>query len=63
LKSYFEQIGHVESARIIRDSDSGESKGFGYCEFGNDHEVQQAVERLDGTELLGRRIRVSRARQ
>lgn len=63
LKEYFEQIGEVESARIITDRDNNNrSKGFGFVSFVNDDDNQKAIDKLDGTELDGRAISVSLAR-
>lgn len=63
LKEYFEQIGEVESARIITDRDNNNrSKGFGFVSFVSDDDNQKAVDKLDGTELDGRAISVSLAR-
>jgi RNA recognition motif-containing protein len=62
LKAFFEQIGEVESARVITDRDSGRSKGFGFVEYKNDADNQKAVDQLDGKELDGRTIRVGLAR-
>jgi len=62
LKAFFEQIGEVESARVITDRDSGRSKGFGFVEFKNESDNQKAVDQLDGKELDGRAISVGLAR-
>ena len=62
LKAHFEQIGPVASARVITDSETGRSKGFGFVEFENDDDNQKAVDQLNGKELDGRTINVSLAR-
>jgi len=62
LKAHFEQIGEVESARVITDRDSGRSKGFGFVEYKDEANNQKAVDQLDGKELDGRAINVSLAR-
>ncbi len=62
LKAHFEQIGEVESARVITDRDSGRSKGFGFVQFKSEDDNQKAVDQLDGKELDGRTISVSLAR-
>jgi RNA recognition motif-containing protein len=62
LKAFFEQIGEVESARVITDRDSGRSKGFGFVEFKSEADNQKAVDQLDGKELDGRAISVGLAR-
>jgi RNA recognition motif-containing protein len=62
MKAFFEQIGEVESARVITDRDSGRSKGFGFVEFKDEAHNQKAVDELDGKELDGRAISVGLAR-
>ncbi len=62
LKAFFEQIGPVESARVITDRDSGRSKGFGFVEYVNEDDNQKAVDQLDGKDLDGRTINVGLAR-
>lgn len=62
LKAFFEQIGEIESARVITDRDSGRSKGFGFVEFVDEANNQKAVDQLNGQELDGRAITVSIAR-
>jgi len=62
LKAFFEQIGEVESARVITDRDSGRSKGFGFVKYVDPAHNQKAVDELDGKELDGRTITVSLAR-
>lgn len=62
LKTHFEQIGPVASARVITDRETGRSKGFGFVEFESDDDNQKAVDQLNGKELDGRTINVSLAR-
>lgn len=62
LKAHFEQVGPVESARVITDRDSGRSKGFGFVQMANDDDNQKAIDELNGKELDGREINVSIAK-
>ena len=62
LKSHFEQVGQVESASVIMDKMSGRSKGFGFVEMASDSEAADAIAKLNGSELDGRKIVVSEAR-
>lgn len=55
-------FGKTDSAVVVRDRDSGESKGFGFVEFGNDSEARAAIAGLDGKEVNGRNIKVNEAR-
>ncbi len=62
LAEAFKQFGTVESAVVIKDRDSGQSKGFGFVEMSSDEEAQAAIKGLDGQEVSGRRVRVNEAR-
>jgi RNA recognition motif-containing protein len=62
LEELFGAIGQVVSAKIITDRDTGRSKGFGFVEMSTDQEAALAIEKLNGTEVLGRAIGVSEAR-
>ncbi|WP_185872627.1 RNA recognition motif domain-containing protein [Blattabacterium cuenoti] len=66
LKDHFESsIGNVINAKIIFDDSSYKkrSKGFGFIEMSNEEEAKKAIEKLNGTELMGRNIVVSVAKQ
>ncbi len=62
LAEAFKQFGTVESASVIKDRDSGQSKGFGFVEMSTAEEAQAAIAGLDNQELNGRRVRVNEAR-
>ena len=62
LKELFAAHGTVASATVVRDRDSGRSKGFGFVEFENDEEGKAAEAALNGTEVGGRSISVAMAR-
>lgn len=62
LSDAFKQFGTVVSASVIKDRDSGQSKGFGFVEMSSDEEAQAAIAGLDNQELAGRRVRVNEAR-
>ena len=62
LRSVFEQFGAVESANIIKDKFSGQSKGFGFVEMASRTEGQAAIDGLNGTERDGRSLKVNEAR-
>ena len=63
LRDYFEQIGPVVSADVNTDRETGRSRGFGFVEMENDADADAAVEQLNGTELDGRTLTVSEARE
>jgi len=62
LQEAFAKHGTVASAVIIKDRDTGRSKGFGFVEFEKDEEGKAAEKELNGTELGGRSITVNEAR-
>jgi len=61
LQAIFAKFGTPDSARVITDRDTGQSKGFGFVEFRNDEQAKQALS-LDGTEYGGRSLKVNEAR-
>ena len=61
LESAFAQFGQVTSAKIVKDRDTGRSKGYGFVEMSNDEEANKAIEALNETELDGRTIIVKPA--
>lgn len=62
LRDAFGAHGEVTSAAVIRDKYSDQSKGFGFVEMANDSEARAAIEALDGTEIMGRQVKVNEAR-
>jgi RNA recognition motif-containing protein len=62
LKSAFSQFGEVDSASIIMDRMSGQSKGFGFVEMPDDSEAEEAIKALNESALNGRNIKVNQAR-
>jgi RNA recognition motif-containing protein len=61
LESAFAKFGQVSSAKIVKDRDSGRSKGYGFVEMPNDEEALKAIAALNETELDGRAIVVKPA--
>lgn len=62
LQDLFEEVGHVLSVRIITDRETGRSKGFAFVEMESDEDALEAISKLNGTELDGRRLLVNEAR-
>ena len=62
LREFFSGAGTVKSAQIVRDRDTGLSKGFGFVEMETSAEAQKAVSILNGATLDDRQIRVDEAR-
>lgn len=61
LTAVFGDFGHVKSLRIVKDRETGQSKGFGFVEMTNDDEAKEAIENMDGADYYGRRISVAEA--
>ncbi|MGO9453192.1 MAG: RNA recognition motif domain-containing protein [Candidatus Binataceae bacterium] len=62
LEELFSQVGTVQSATVITDKFSGQSKGFGFVEMGSEDEAAKAIQQFNETELKGRNIRVNEAK-
>ncbi len=61
LQAMFAKFGTPDSARVITDRDTGQSKGFGFVEYSNQDQAKEALS-LNGTEFGGRALRVNEAR-
>ena len=59
LASVFSQFGEIDSARVVKDRMTEQSKGFGFVEFKEDGAVADAISAMNGQDLDGRRVRVS----
>tara|TARA_B100001750_G_scaffold104666_1_gene82798 strand:+ start:369 stop:623 length:255 start_codon:yes stop_codon:yes gene_type:complete len=62
LGEAFSEFGEVVSAKIIKDKFSGRSRGFGFVEMSDEKSGQDAIEKLNGSELDGRSLVVSQAK-
>jgi RNA recognition motif-containing protein len=62
LRQAFEAFGQVASATVIKDEQSGRSKGFGFVEMPVQAGARSAIEVLNGKALKGRTITVNEAR-
>jgi cold-inducible RNA-binding protein len=64
LQSFIESNGiQVTSVQIIRDRDTGRSRGFGFAELEESQDMGSAIEALNGKELDGRPLTVNEARE
>jgi cold-inducible RNA-binding protein len=62
LIAAFSAFGEIKDAKIIKDRESGRSKGFGFVTFINPDQAKEALN-MNGKELHGRTIRVNFARK
>lgn len=63
LRNMFSRFGEVSSAKIITDRETGRSRGFGFVEMHSDSDAHQAINQLNQTEVDGRAMGVSVARE
>jgi RNA recognition motif-containing protein len=64
LKKFIEEKGlTVKEVKIIKDKFNDRSKGFGFAEFETEEQAQKAIDTLNGQDLNGRAIRVSKAQK
>jgi len=62
LRERFEQIGACTSVQIIKDKMTGQPKGFGFVEMENESDAQEAIAKMNGVELGGKKLTVNEAR-
>jgi RNA recognition motif-containing protein len=62
LEALCAEFGQVTSAAVIKDRDSGQSKGFGFVEMADDAAAQAAIAALNGKDVNGRSLTVNEAR-
>jgi len=62
LREAFSVYGQVESANLITDKFTGESKGFGFVEMSSNAEADTAIKALNETPLKGRNLKVNQAK-
>ncbi len=62
LRDLFMQAGTVTSVALIKDRDSGQSKGFGFVEMGSQADVQKAISMFNGYTMNNRQLTVNMAR-
>jgi RNA recognition motif-containing protein len=61
LKSVMERYGVVDSVKLIKDRETGRSKGFAFVEMQDDEEAKKAIDELNEKELEGRNMVVKEA--
>ncbi|BAE56344.1 unnamed protein product [Aspergillus oryzae RIB40] len=61
LRSGFEKYGAVEEAIVVKDRDTGRSRGFGFVRFSSEADAEAAAHEMNNQEFDGRTIRVDKA--
>ena len=62
LRTLFAQAGKVEAVTLIKDRDTGRSKGFAFVEMGAQAEAEKAISMFNGYEMENRQLKVNMAR-
>ncbi len=62
IRSLFEAHGAVETVTLVKDRDTGHSRGFAFVEMANDSEAEAAIKALNGTFLDKRHLNINEAR-
>jgi RNA recognition motif-containing protein len=62
LRTLFAQAGTVSSVALIKDRDSGQSKGFAFIEMSTQVEAEKAISMFNGRQVGDRELKVSLAR-
>jgi RNA recognition motif-containing protein len=62
LRTLFSQAGKVESVSLIKDWDTGRSKGFAFVAMGTQVDAENAIKMFEGYSLEGRQLKVNIAR-
>ncbi|TGZ81891.1 hypothetical protein EX30DRAFT_287067, partial [Ascodesmis nigricans] len=61
LKLKFEEFGVVEEAVVVKDRETGRSRGFGFVRYSNEEDATSAMMAMNDVEFDGRVIRVDKA--
>ena len=63
LRDMFSSYGDVADAVVIRDRETGRSRGFGFVDLSDDEAGNSAIEAMHGTEIEGRDLVVNQAQE
>jgi RNA recognition motif-containing protein len=61
LKAMFTEFGEVDTAKVIMDRQSGQSKGFGFVEMPSNSDADKAIKALNGKMMNNRNLKVNQA--
>lgn len=62
LQDMFSPFGTIIKAEVVKDRETGRSRGFGFVEMENDAEADEAIAKLNESDMEGRKIVVNEAR-
>lgn len=58
LKGIFEPFGKIDKIELLKDTETGRSKGYGFVTFHDSESAKKALDQLNGFELAGRPMKV-----
>ncbi|KAI1428266.1 hypothetical protein F5Y12DRAFT_782700 [Xylaria sp. FL1777] len=61
LRQKFEEFGPIEEAVVVKDRDTGRSRGFGFIRYTTEADADRAIASMNNVEFDGREIRVDKA--
>ena len=62
LEELFKVHGKITAFNLVSDDETGTSKGFGFVEMEREEDAMAAIEKLHGTKIQKRKIRVKPAK-
>ncbi len=62
IRQAFAEFGNVDSVNIIMDRETGRSRGFAFVEMPDAGQAKEAIEKINLSEIAGRRVTVNEAR-
>jgi RNA recognition motif-containing protein len=62
IRVLFSDYGDVVSVKIIMDTFTGQSKGFGFVDMGSENDVKKTISELNGKLFLGKTLTLAEAR-
>jgi len=63
VRSRFEEYGQVTDVHLVKDRETGQSRGFAFVTMGTQQEADKAISEMNGTDLDGRALRVNEAEE
>ena len=63
LRAAFAESGEVVDAHIVKDRDTGRSRGFGFVTMSTEDQARKAIEAMNGAMLDGRPLKVNEAQE
>jgi len=63
LRAAFAKYGELTEVTVVKDRDTGRSRGFGFVEFDDAESADKAIAELNDSELDGRTIKVDQAKE